>query len=101
MVEAEFLFELLESLLTDRARLDHRSERPKIGVSWEVGQIEFLLAGRAPIAAEPEFVTRKVLHAIVADTLSRPVSDAQAGGAKLAFSGPSFPCTKRAWAISH
>ncbi len=95
MVEAEFLFELLVSLLADPARLDRRSERPKIGVSREVGQIVFLLAGRAPLADEPDFFARHVLHAFVADPLWRPVSDAHTGGGEAGLQRPSPPLCLR------
>jgi len=44
------------------------------------GQIVFLLAGRTPLADEPNFFARHVLHALVADPLRRPVGDAHADG---------------------
>ena len=80
MVEAEFFLELLMSLLADPARLDGRGERLQIGFGGEVGQIVFLLAGRAPLADEPGFFPGHMLHALVADALRRPVGDAHADG---------------------
>ena len=54
VVEAEFFLELLVSLLADPARLDGRRQRFEIDVGREVGQIVLLLAGRAPLADEPD-----------------------------------------------
>jgi len=53
MVEAEFLLELLVSLLADPARLDRRGQRLEIGVGWEVSEIVFLLAGGASFSDQP------------------------------------------------
>ena len=87
MVEAEFFLELLVSLLADPARLDRRGQCLEIGVGRKVGQIVFLLAGRAPLADEPNLFARHVLHALVADPLRRPVGDAHADGGEAGFQG--------------
>src|ERR1700728_4970948 len=67
VVEAEFFLELLVSLLADPARLDRRGECLEICVGRQVGEIVFLLAGRAPLADEPDLFARHMLHPLVAD----------------------------------
>ena len=75
------------SLLANPARLDGRGERLQIGVGREVGQIVFLLAGRAPLADQPNVVARQMLHALVADPLRPPVGDAHADGGEAGLQG--------------
>ena len=78
MVEAEFLLELLMSLLANPARLDRRGERFQVGVGRKVGEIVFLLPRDASLADQPDLFARHVLHAFVADALRLSVGDAHA-----------------------
>ena len=92
MVEAEFFLELLVRLLADPARLDCRGQCLEIGVGRQVGEIVFLLAGRAPLADEPDLFAGHMLHALVADPLRRPVGDAHADGGEAGLQGSlGFP----------
>ena len=56
VVEAEFLLQLLMSLLADPSRLYGRSQAAQVHLGWQVGKIIFLLPGRAVLADEPGFV---------------------------------------------
>jgi hypothetical protein len=67
-------------------------------VGREVGQIVFLLAGRAPLADEPTVVARQMLHALVADPLRRPVGDAIATGCTISCRMGSG--TRLRWSVS-
>src|SRR4249920_2633306 len=87
VVEAEFFLELLVSLLADPARLDRRGQRLEAGFRRQVREIVFLLSGRAPLADEPNFVARHMLHALVADPLRLPVGDAHADSSEAGFQG--------------
>ena len=91
VIEAEFFLELLMRLFADPARLDGRGEHPAIGLSGQVGQIVFLLAGGPSFADEPDRFARHVLHALVADSLWRAVGDAHTEGGEASFSGPFVP----------
>ena len=64
VIEAEFFLELLVSLLTDPARLDGAGQRLEISIGGKVGEIVFLLAGRAPLADEPNLFARQVLQVL-------------------------------------
>lgn len=58
--EAQFLFELLMSLLAHPARLDGGGERAQRGPRRQVAEVVLALATRAPLAHQPDLVAGQV-----------------------------------------
>src|SRR3954470_15832818 len=84
VAEAELLLELLVPLLAHPARLDGSRQRPQRGPRRQVAEVVLALATRAPLAHQPDLVTRQV--AVVRPGLA--VTDPHAGGRE--------PCRERA-----
>ena len=58
VAQAQFLFELLVSLLADPACLDGGCQCAQIGLRREIGEIVFLFAAIPVFADEPNFLAR-------------------------------------------
>ena len=65
VIETEFLFQLLVSLLANPSRLDGRRQGAQGGVRRQVGEIIFLLPRPPMLADEPSLVARQMLLALV------------------------------------
>jgi hypothetical protein len=75
VIETEFLFELLVSLLTNPSRLDGGRQAAQVGRRWEVGEIVLSLSRHPVFADEPGLVPWWMLVTFVPDPLCRSVGD--------------------------
>lgn len=94
VIETEFFFELLMSLLTDPSRLDGRRQDAQIGLSWQVGKVVFLLPRHSVLAHKPSLVPWGMLMTLVPDPLRWSIGnpDADSGETSLELSlRPSSP----------
>src|SRR5829696_7898056 len=82
VIEAEFLFELLVSLLANPSRLDGGRQGAQVGLCRQVGEIVFLLSRQPVFADEPGLVPWQVLLTLVPDALRRSVGDPHADSSK-------------------
>ena len=73
VIEAEFLFQLLVSLLANPPRLDGGRQAAQVARRWQVGEIVFLLPRHPVFADEPSLVAGQMLLTLVADPLWRAV----------------------------
>ena len=85
VIETELLFQLLVGLLADPSRLDPGSQAAQFHLGWQVGEIVFLLSGRAVLADEPSHVAGKMLLIFVPYPLPSPVGDTHTDGSKAGF----------------
>ena len=69
VIETEFFFQLLVSLLANPSRLDGRRQGAQLGLRWQVGEIVFLLTRHPVFADEPGFVCWQMLLTLVPDPL--------------------------------
>ena len=56
VIETEFLFQLLVSLLANPSRLDGSRQAAQVGRRWQVGEIVLLLSRHPVFADEPGLV---------------------------------------------
>src|SRR5262249_19337972 len=82
VIEAEFLFQLLVSLLANPPRLDGGRQAAQVARRWQVGEIVFLLPRHPVFADEPSLVTGQMLLTLVADPLWRAVGYPHANRSK-------------------
>src|SRR6516225_7319389 len=61
VIETEFFFQLLVSLLANPARLDGGRQGAQVSLGWQVGEIVFLLSRHPMFADEPSLVPRQML----------------------------------------
>src|ERR1700730_5204228 len=69
VIETEFLFQLLVSLLANPSRLDGRRQGAQVGRRRQVGEIVFFFSRDPVFADEPRRVPGKMLLTLVPDPL--------------------------------
>ena len=82
VIETEFFFQLLMSLLANPSRLDGCRQGAQVGLRRQVGEIIFFLSRRTVFADEPSFLPREMLLPLVPDPLRWSVGDSHANGSK-------------------
>ena len=82
VIEPEFFFELLMSLLTDPSRLDGRRQSEQAGLRRQIGEIVFFLSRLPMFADEPNLIPWQMLLTLVPDALWWSVGDPHADGGK-------------------
>src|SRR5256884_6207436 len=82
VIETEFFFQLLVSLLANPSRLDGSRQGAKVSLRRQVGEIVFLLPRHSVFADEPSLVPWQMLLALVPDPLRWSVGDPQADSSK-------------------
>ena len=82
VVETEFLFQLLVSLLANPSRLDGGRQGAQVGLGRQVGEIVFLLSRQPVFADEPSLVAGQMLLTLVPDPLRWSVGDPHADSSK-------------------
>src|SRR6266498_349331 len=82
VIETEFFFQLLVSLLANPARLDGGRQGAQVGLCRQVGEIIFLLSRHPVFADKPSLVPRQMLLALVPDPLRWSVGDPHADRSK-------------------
>ena len=82
VIETEFFFQLLMSLLANPSRLDGGRQGAQVRLRGQVGEIVFLLSRRPVFADEPSLVPRQMLLTLVPDPLRRSVGDTHADSGK-------------------
>ena len=82
VIEPEFFFELLMSLLTDPSRLDGRRQSEQAGLRRQIGEIVFFLSRHPVFADEPSLISWQMLLTLVPDALWWSVGDPHADGGK-------------------
>ena len=75
VIETEFFFQLLVSLLANPSRLDGGRQGAQVGLRRQVGEIVFLLSRHPVFADEPSLVAGQMLLAFVPDPLWWSVGD--------------------------
>ena len=85
VIETEFFFQLLVSLLANPARLDCGRQGAQVSLGWQVGEIVFLLSRHPMFADEPSLIARQMLLALVPDPLRRSIGDPHADRSKTSF----------------
>ena len=78
VIETEFFFQLLVSLLANPSRLDDSRQGVQVRLCRQVGEIVFLLSRHPVFADKPSLVPRQMLLTLVPDPLRRSVGDPQA-----------------------
>src|SRR6267142_3579268 len=73
VIETEFFFQLLVSLLANPSRLDGGRQGAQVGLRRQVGEIVFLLSRHPVFADEPGLLAWQMLPALVPDSLWRSV----------------------------
>ena len=91
VIEAEFLFQLLVSLLANPSRLDGRRQGAQSGLRRQIGEIVFLLPRHPMLADEPSLLARQMLLTLVPDPLRWSVGDAHADSSETSLSFPFVP----------
>lgn len=69
VIETEFFFQLLVSLLANPTRLDGGRQGAQVGLRRQVGEIVFLLSRHPVFADEPGLLPGQMLLALVPDSL--------------------------------
>src|SRR5262249_29433961 len=82
VIETEFFFQLLVSLLANPARLDGGRQGAQVSLGWQVGEIVFLLSRHPMFADEPSLVPWQMLLTLVPDPLWWSVGDPHANSSK-------------------
>src|SRR6266581_1542111 len=75
VIETEFFFQLLMSLLANPSRLDGGRQGTQVSLRRQVGEIVFLLSRHPVFADEPSLVPGQMLLALVPDPLRWSVGD--------------------------
>src|SRR2546421_11880193 len=71
VIESQFFFQLLVSLLANPSRLDGGRQGAQVSLCRQVGEIVFLLSRHPVFADEPSLVPGQMLLALVPDPLRR------------------------------
>lgn len=79
VIETKFLLELLVCLFTDPTGLDRSRERLERDIRRKVRDVILLLAGRAALADEPDFLARHALRAIIEHPVLVAICNPDAG----------------------
>ena len=82
VIETEFFFHLLVSLLANPSRLDGSRQGAQVSRRRQVGEIEFLLSRHPVFADEPGLLPGQMLLALVPDSLWWSVCYAHTDGGK-------------------
>ncbi len=82
VIEAEFLFQLLVSLLANPSRLDGSRQAAQVARRGQVGEIVLFLPRHPVFADEPSLVAGQMLLTLVADQLWRAVGYPHANRSK-------------------
>ena len=82
VVETQFFFQLLVSLLANPSRLDGGRQGAQVGLRRQVGEIVFLLSRHPVFADEPGLLPGQMLLALVPDSLWWSVCYAHTDGGK-------------------
>ena len=82
VIETEFFFQLLVSLLANPSRLDGGRQGAQVGLRRQVGEIVFFLSRRTVFADEPSLLAGQMLLPLVPDPLRWSVGDSHADGSK-------------------
>ena len=82
VIETEFFFQLLVSLLANPSRLDGGRQGAQVRLRRQVGEIVFLLSRHPVFADEPSLVPGQMLLALVPDPLWWSVGDPHADSSK-------------------
>src|SRR5258706_15201069 len=88
VVETQFFFQLLVSLLANPSRLDGGRQGAQVGLRWQVGEIVFLLSRHPVFADEPSLVPWQMLLALVSDPLRWSVCYAHTDGGETSLELP-------------
>ena len=82
VIETEFFFQLLVSLLANPSRFDGGRQGAQVRLRRQVGEIEFLLSRHPVFADEPDLLAGQMLLALVPDSLWWSVCCAHTDGGK-------------------
>jgi len=82
VIETEFFFQLLVSLLANPSRLDDSRERAQISRRRQIGEMVFPLSRHSVFADEPSLLTGQMLLTLVPDPLRRSVGNPHASSSK-------------------
>src|SRR5918994_6595807 len=82
VIETEFFFQLLVSLLANPPRLDGSRQGVQVRLCRQVGEIVFLLSRQPMFADEPGLVPWQMLLTLVPDPLRWSVGDPHADSSK-------------------
>src|SRR5262249_16587388 len=85
VIETEFLFQLLVSLLANPSRLDGRRQGAQRSLRRQVGEIVFLLPRHPLFADEPSLVALQMLLTLVPDPLRWSVGNPHADSGETSF----------------
>src|SRR5438445_4556616 len=85
VVETQFFFQLLVSLLANPSRLDGGRQGAQVRLRWQVGEIVFLLSRHPVFADEPSLVAWQMLLTLVPDPLRWSVGYADTDSGKAGF----------------
>ena len=85
VIETEFFFQLLVSLLANPSRLDGGRQGAQAGLRRQVGEIIFFLSRRAVFADQPNLVPRQMLLTLVPNPLWWSVGDPHADRSKISL----------------
>ena len=75
VIETEFFFQLLVSLLANPSRLDGGRQGAQVGLRRQVGEIVFLLSRHPVFADEPSLIPWQMLVSLIPDPLPWSVGD--------------------------
>ena len=78
VIETEFFFQLLVSLLANPSRLDGGRQGAQVSLRRQVGEVVFLLSRQSVFANEPSLVPRQMLLTLVPDPLRGSIGDPHA-----------------------
>src|SRR5580658_9727961 len=82
VIEPEFFFQLLVSLLANPPRLDGGRERAQVSLCRQVGEVVFLLSRDPVFADKPSLLAGQMLLTLVPDPLRWSVRDPHANSSK-------------------
>ena len=88
VVETQFFFQLLVSLLANPSRFDGGRQGAQVRLRRQVGEIVFLLSRHPVFADEPNLVAWQMLLTLVPDPLRWSVGDPHADGGKTSLELP-------------
>src|SRR5215813_8062296 len=85
VIETEFFFPLLVSLLANPSRLDDGRQGAQVHLRRQVGEIVFLLSRHSVFADQPSLVAGQMLLPLIPDPLRRSVGNPHADSSKTSF----------------
>lgn len=91
VIETEFFFQLLVSLLANPSRLDGGRQDAQNRLRRQVGEIVFLLSRHPVFANQPSLVAGQMLLTLIPDPLRRSVGNPHADSSKRPLSFPFVP----------